>query len=155
LCFQTSLADASQYLNGALDGRAFFRSATILFPSSWKGDCGEVVQPANGEMATRADVRITPPHLLFSDALWTQQSQGCGKPGDFISLAYTRLINPAQQPGELGEQKKTAFKSIANLFPACGAESFSLGVALAVASTRFALFCSRYARPLIRDEERE
>jgi len=89
-----------------LDGRAFFRSATILFPSSWKGDCGEVVQPANGEMATRADVRITPPHLLFSDALWTQQSQGCGKPGDFISLAYTRLINPAQQPGELGEQKK-------------------------------------------------
>jgi hypothetical protein len=87
-----------------LDGRAYFRSATILFPSSWKGDCGEVVQPANGEMATRADVRITPPHLLFSDALWTQQSQGCGKPGDFISLAYTRLINPAQQPGELGEQ---------------------------------------------------
>lgn len=101
--FQTSLTDASQYLNGALDGRAFFRSATILFPSSWKGDCGQVVQPANGEMATRADVRITPPHLLFSDALWTQQSQGCCKPGDFISLAYTRLINPAQQPGELGE----------------------------------------------------
>ncbi|XP_059491187.1 calcium-activated chloride channel regulator 1-like [Neocloeon triangulifer] len=99
---KTALTDASQYLNGALDGRAFFRSATVLLPSSWKGDCGQVVQPASGEMASRADIRITPQHLLFSDALWTQQSQGCGKPGDFISLAYTRLVNSVQNPGELG-----------------------------------------------------
>jgi len=63
-----------------------------------------MVQPATGEMATRADIKITPQHLLFSDALWTQQSQGCGKPGDFISLAYTRLVNQAQQPGELGKK---------------------------------------------------
>ncbi|CAB3378435.1 Hypothetical predicted protein [Cloeon dipterum] len=92
---KTMMTDASRDLNNALKGRAFFRSASVLFPSSWPDDCGQHVEPASGEMTTRADVRIMPQHLIFGENLWTQQSQGCGKPGDFISIPYTKLTYPA------------------------------------------------------------
>ncbi|XP_063867475.1 calcium-activated chloride channel regulator 2-like [Scylla paramamosain] len=31
-------------------------------------------------------IRVAPPHLVFGEAPWTQQSEGCGRKGDFIQF---------------------------------------------------------------------
>jgi hypothetical protein len=46
-----------------------------------------------GSSGERADISIGVPHPVFGNAPRTQQSQGCGRPGDMIHLSYRRLEN--------------------------------------------------------------
>ena len=37
------------------------------------------------------DIFVSPDHPLHSGSPWTQQSQGCGRPGDFVYLPRSFL----------------------------------------------------------------
>jgi hypothetical protein len=86
-----SVTEASQFLHEALGGRAYWRSVTVLLPDSWPGHC--VARSVVGSSGERADISIGVPHPVFGNAPWTQQSRGCGQPGDMIHLSYRRLEN--------------------------------------------------------------
>ncbi|XP_047110046.1 calcium-activated chloride channel regulator 1-like [Schistocerca piceifrons] len=87
---EISLAGASQFLHAALEGRAYLRTVTVLLPDAWADSCSpRYVTTSSGETA---DIRVSVPHPVFGDSTWTQQSQGCGQPGDFIYLSYRQLL---------------------------------------------------------------
>ncbi|KAK9888166.1 hypothetical protein WA026_000435 [Henosepilachna vigintioctopunctata] len=93
----TSLQSASQFLFSALDGKAFLRSATVLLPPSWPDTCApSTVTSGAGETS---DITLTSRNPARG-ALWTQQSLGCGQPGDQIYLAFESLLQPDNKLGE-------------------------------------------------------
>lgn len=104
--WQVSLIAASQFLHAALDARAYFRSVTILLPESWDDSCSpRYVTSSSGE---RPDFRVGPTHPVFGDGAWTQQSQGCGRPGDFVYTSYRPLLDSRN----LGETDQSLHGSI-------------------------------------------
>lgn len=88
---QLSMAEASQFLHQALDGRAYWQSVTVLLPDTWPSNC--VARSVVGASGEKADISIGVSHPVFGNAPWTQQSQGCGQPGDMIYLSYRQLQN--------------------------------------------------------------
>ncbi|XP_019760320.1 calcium-activated chloride channel regulator 4 [Dendroctonus ponderosae] len=89
-----TLTSASAYLFSALDSRAYFRSATVLLPSSWPDSCASTeVLGASGEVS---DITVLPSDPIRGN-LYTQQTLGCGRPGDQIFLSFESLQhrNPA------------------------------------------------------------
>ncbi|XP_066158992.1 calcium-activated chloride channel regulator 4-like [Euwallacea fornicatus] len=85
---ERTLTSASQYLFSALDSRAYLRSATVLLPSSWPESCASsTVLGASGEIS---DITVLPSDPIRGN-LFTQQSLGCGQPGDQIYLSYESL----------------------------------------------------------------
>lgn len=63
----------------------------MVLPSSWRdGKCQRVVHPPRGDTPYRAaDVVVAGNrHPVHGDAPYTQQSRGCGQPGDFMALPY-------------------------------------------------------------------
>lgn len=87
-----TLTSASQYLFSALDGRAYLRSATVLLPSSWPDSCLSSPSRIMSGSGETPDVTVLP-KTSGREAVWTQQSLGCGQPGDQIYLAYEKLRN--------------------------------------------------------------
>jgi hypothetical protein len=85
------MAEASQFLHQSLDGRAYWRSVTVLLPDTWPSNC--IARPVSGSSGEVPDISVGVPHPVFGNAPWTQQSQGCGQPGDMIYLSYRRLQN--------------------------------------------------------------
>jgi calcium-activated chloride channel regulator 4 len=72
-------------LHEATDRRVFFKSATVVIPSSWRdGKCQTVIREPNSDTPYRTpDIRIdSHKHPLYGEAPYTQQSRGCGQPGD-------------------------------------------------------------------------
>lgn len=86
---EDTLALASQHLFTALDGRAYLRSATVVLPASWPDSCAP--KPVSSGTGDFSDVTILP-NDLTRGTIWTQQSAGCGQPGDQIYLAYETLL---------------------------------------------------------------
>ncbi|KAF7265700.1 hypothetical protein GWI33_020783 [Rhynchophorus ferrugineus] len=83
-----TLTSASQYLFSALDSRAYLQSATVLLPSAWPETCApSAVLGASGESS---DITVVPSGPIHGN-LYTQQSLGCGQPGDQIYLNYETL----------------------------------------------------------------
>ncbi|XP_050298219.1 calcium-activated chloride channel regulator 4-like [Anthonomus grandis grandis] len=83
-----TLTSASQYLFSALDSRAYLRSATVLLPSSWSDSCASSsVLASSGE---DSDITVLPADPIRG-SIYTQQSLGCGQPGDQIYLSYETL----------------------------------------------------------------
>lgn len=88
---QMSMTEASQFLYQSLGGRAYWRSVTVLLPDTWPSNCvGRSVVGSTGE---QADISVGVPHPVFGNGPWTQQSRGCGQPGDIIRLSYRKLQN--------------------------------------------------------------
>ena len=54
------------------------------------------------------DIFVSPDHPLHSGSPWTQQSQGCGRPGDFVYLprSYCGIMNPPLKSGGGGGAEK-------------------------------------------------
>lgn len=93
---QTSLQSASQFLFSALDGKAFLRSATVLLPPSWPDTCApSTVTAGAGETS---DITILPRDPTRGQ-LWTQQSLGCGQPGDQIYMNFEGLLKTDNKLG--------------------------------------------------------
>ena len=59
--FQTLMREASNVLYTALDSRAFFKSVTIVVPSSWRDSkCQTIIRPPRGGTPYRnADIHIS------------------------------------------------------------------------------------------------
>ncbi|GAB0087730.1 calcium-activated chloride channel regulator 1 [Sergentomyia squamirostris] len=89
---KASLVSASQFLFTALDGRAYFGGITVILPTTWPEDAclppNRTVTPSSGE---HSDITITSIHPIHSEEVWTQQSGGCGEPGEQIFMSYTGL----------------------------------------------------------------
>ena len=101
------LSGASEVLYNALGGKVFLKSVNVAIPSSWRdAKCapgsgaapgGQRIGLPKGETPyRRADLRVTGPHPIHGETPFTQQSRGCGEPGDFISFPFqflTKLDN--------------------------------------------------------------
>ncbi|XP_063226758.1 calcium-activated chloride channel regulator 4-like [Bacillus rossius redtenbacheri] len=86
---ETALTGASRFLHSSLDGRAYLASVTVLLPDSWSDSCTpRHVVSSSGEAP---DLTVGPAHPIFGQEPWTQQSRGCGRPGDMVHLSYERL----------------------------------------------------------------
>lgn len=85
------LDQSSELLNNALFGLAFFSSATVVVPASWRDkSCGVSIKYPDDNMPyNNADMWISKPHPFHGYYPFTQQSGGCGKSGDFISIPHT------------------------------------------------------------------
>lgn len=85
---QTVLTSWSTGLYTATDGGLSLRSAMVLLPSHWSTRaCHPPVSGRPPAPPTQpAHMLISPPHPVFADAPWTQQSGGCGRQGDFIQM---------------------------------------------------------------------
>jgi hypothetical protein len=90
---QVLFRESSQTLYNALDQEAFFKSVTIVVPSSWRdGKCQTIIRPPKGGTPYRAaDILVTNKHPIYGEDPHTQQSGGCRQPGDFVALPHTFL----------------------------------------------------------------
>ena len=72
----------------ATEGLINLRSATIVLPSEWSGrSCTPPMSPDPAPPPTQTPhIRVAAPHPVFGEAPWTQQSESCGRKGDFIQL---------------------------------------------------------------------
>lgn len=89
---QESLQSASTSISTATRSWASLRTVTVVVPRSWSPSlCPRIlgISDAKRESWDNADIRVTsaqdPKHGILP---WTQQSQGCGKQGDYISVAH-------------------------------------------------------------------
>ena len=79
----------SSALFNATDGRAYLREVTVSLPRTWRTKhiaCSLMEPLISTSPSTKAHISITAPHPLFGNKPWTQQSQGCGRPGDYIQM---------------------------------------------------------------------
>ncbi|KAK4030134.1 Uncharacterized protein APZ42_033003 [Daphnia magna] len=75
--------DASPVLYVATGDRAYFKSVRILIPNSWKDVEANV---SSWETFEKADVIVDTANPKYQDNPYTQQTRGCGEPGDKIHL---------------------------------------------------------------------
>lgn len=97
---QAAFTSGSKALHDALGGKAYFRSVTVMLPQNWQDPCVGHLRTVVGSQGETPDVYVGQPHPVHGDALWTQQSRGCGRPGDAIHSSY-RLF---QEPRDLGKE---------------------------------------------------
>lgn len=114
---QLLLRDASKVLYSALDQRAFFKSVTIVVPSSWRDSkCQTIIRPPRGGTPYRnADIHISQRHPVFNEEPYTQQSGGCGQPADAVHLPYTFVTYWNHTQMEYGAPSKLFIKEWAKL----------------------------------------
>ena len=117
ILFQALLRDASNVLYTALDSRAFFKSVTIVVPSSWRDSkCQTIIRPPRGGTPYRnADIHISQRHPIHGDEPYTQQSGRCGQPGDSMSLPYPFVTHVNYSMIEFGHPAKLFVKEWAKL----------------------------------------
>ena len=103
LKIQDMFIDGSVYLYLATRQRLFFRNVTIIIPSSWSSK--PEYDPPGKYYYDRSDVIVAPPNTRWAPDPYTEQFQGCGKPGRFIHFMddIFRDIGSAQASyGNLG-----------------------------------------------------
>jgi len=75
-----------------------------MLPNTWPDLCVGHVRNVVSSQGETADVRVGLPHPVHGDALWTQQSQGCGRPGDVIYAGHRLFHEPRDLAKELTRQ---------------------------------------------------
>lgn len=85
------MGSASQFLFTALDGRAYIGNVIVMLPAEWSGNCLPKNRTLVASSGERSDLTIGPAHPIHRDAVWTQQSGGCGEAGDQIFGSYAAL----------------------------------------------------------------
>lgn len=86
---QAVLRELSSQMWVATENRASLREVTISLPQAWRTDALTCSLPTPLPASTgpsEGHIRVTEPHPVFGSRPWTQQSQGCGRPGDFIQV---------------------------------------------------------------------
>ena len=90
----------------ATDGLAGLGSVTIELPNHWSTRSCLPPTPTPGEtppFTTQSpQIIVDSPHAVFGDTPWTQQSGGCGRPGDFIQLGveFLKSANVSEESGD-------------------------------------------------------
>lgn len=87
------LTEGSHVLHEAFDNRVYLKSATIVIPKSWRDSmCQTVIHGPQGDTPYRQpDIFIQDKHPIYGQRPFTQQSRGCGQPGDFTAYPYDFL----------------------------------------------------------------
>ncbi|CAL4115320.1 unnamed protein product [Meganyctiphanes norvegica] len=88
------LREFSQQLLIATGGRASLRSVTVSLPKSWRTDtltCSLTGPLTIISSPVTQHIRVAHAHPVYGARPWLQQSQGCGRPGDFIQLGDEML----------------------------------------------------------------
>nr|XP_045590148.1 calcium-activated chloride channel regulator 1-like [Procambarus clarkii] len=83
------LTEFSGVLWASTGGRASLRSVTVALPRTWRTDaltCSLLTPLTAAAAPTDAHIRVTSSHPVFGSRPWAQQSQGCGRQGDYIQL---------------------------------------------------------------------
>ncbi|KAK8732368.1 hypothetical protein OTU49_007056 [Cherax quadricarinatus] len=83
------LTEFSGVLWASTGGRASLREVTVALPRSWRTDaltCSLLTPLTTATVPTDAHIRVTSAHPVFGSRPWAQQSQGCGRQGDYIQL---------------------------------------------------------------------
>lgn len=64
------------------------RMATIVVPASWSPRVCHLPPSSDPPPAPTQEphLLVAPPHQVFGESPWTQQSEGCGRKGDFIQM---------------------------------------------------------------------
>lgn len=91
---KASITEASRALHSAMEGEVYLDKVTIEVPQSWdEMDCRTPLSPACLSPSSRktGDILIASDHPVHGSFPWTQQSMGCGKPGEFVYLPYSFL----------------------------------------------------------------
>lgn len=95
-----SVQNASRELYAALHHRAYFGDITIILPKDWPPTClpthhhnssSNTILPSSGESS---DVTITAEHPIHRNAIWTEQTAGCGVQGKQIYASYRAFSEP-------------------------------------------------------------
>eukprot|EP00095_Tigriopus_kingsejongensis_P007044 maker-scaffold146_size311726-snap-gene-1.20 protein:Tk07044 transcript:maker-scaffold146_size311726-snap-gene-1.20-mRNA-1 annotation:"epithelial chloride channel" len=82
-----ALTEASRSLYVQLNGKIHFSSVNVQVPMGWTAsDCQTPLEATKPVNTNSGDIYVSPDHPLYNDEPWTQQSLGCGQPGDFIYL---------------------------------------------------------------------
>ena len=84
------LRELSSLMFSSTEGRASLREVTVALPRAWRTDtltCS-LSAPLSPWASSQgaAHLRLAEPHPVFASRPWTQQSEGCGRQGDFIQL---------------------------------------------------------------------
>ncbi|CAL4126820.1 unnamed protein product [Meganyctiphanes norvegica] len=88
------LSEFSKALHDSTDGRASLRDVTVILPRSWslKSPTCTLWEPVIiSALPTPSHIRVASSHPVFGDNPWVQQSQGCGRQGDFIQMGGNLL----------------------------------------------------------------
>lgn len=83
------LRELSSQMWSATEGRASLREVTVALPRAWRTDaltCTLLTPLTTTSSPTEGHIRVTAAHPVFGTRPWTQQTQGCGRQGDFIQL---------------------------------------------------------------------
>jgi len=90
---KTLLTEASNVLNTALDGRVYLAQVTLVIPTFWRDPrCHQPVHlPQPGVIYQDADIMIMPESPIYGSSPHTQQSKGCGQPGDKLIIPQSFL----------------------------------------------------------------
>ena len=106
---QTLLYEASGYLYNALDEKVFFKEAILVVPPSWKSSqCKQQIHTPQSDLVYRGiDVHIGIDHPVYRKSPFTQQSRGCGQPGDYISVPFHFFTNYNETMEVFGNPAKT------------------------------------------------
>ncbi|XP_068219573.1 calcium-activated chloride channel regulator 2-like [Palaemon carinicauda] len=85
---QTVLLAWSNALLEATEGMVSLRTATVVLPNHWSTRaCHPPISSDPPPPPTqKSHLKLEPPHPVFGDSPWTQQSGGCGVQGDFIQM---------------------------------------------------------------------
>lgn len=83
------LIEFSGVLWAATAGRASLREVMVALPRTWRTDaltCSFLTPLTASAAPTEAHIRVTAAHPVFGSRPWAQQSQGCGRQGDYIQM---------------------------------------------------------------------
>lgn len=95
---QSVLRELSTQIWSATEGRASLREVTVALPRAWKTrtfPCSLLTPLVSSSTPLEGHIRVTGPHPAFGVRPWTQQSQGCGRQGDFIQVGgdFLQAVN--------------------------------------------------------------
>lgn len=95
---------AAPVLLEATRGSVTFGQVTIVVPRSWS--TSSYGRASAHESFWTSDVRVTDPNPVHGDAPYTQRSQGCGLPGDFVHLTPSYLFDDLTSSSKYGHAGK-------------------------------------------------
>ena len=115
--FQKLLTESSHALYQALDHRVYFKSATIVIPPTWRDSmCQTVIHQPKGNTAyRRPQFHVQDNHPIYGARPYTQQSRGCGQPGDYTGLPFNFLTTWNNTWETFGDPAKLFVKEWAKL----------------------------------------
>ncbi|CAL4109505.1 unnamed protein product, partial [Meganyctiphanes norvegica] len=94
------LSAFSAKLFKSTQARASLREVSVVLPHSWDTDsltCSLTSPITISAVDTPAHIRVSSNHPVFGARPWTQQSQGCGKSGDYIQLGGNLLCGTTNE----------------------------------------------------------